>query len=97
MVNVKKWHQLFDMHVQEMLEKDVFSRNDLSWSEVYCPGGNKNDLVVAIPITRLDDFKKGKQNNLEGQCTFVRKHFVNKTYNETEYLPKTSAIRTCSK
>lgn len=51
------------MLVQEMVDKEVFSRLDLSWTKVCCREVSEKDLVAVIPLGRLDDFKRGEQNN----------------------------------
>lgn len=46
-----------------MNEKEVFSHDDLSWYEVKCTRSCKIDLIATIHLCRLEDFKKGIQNN----------------------------------
>lgn len=59
MVKAKKWLKLLSYLSKKCLKK-ILSQVDLSWIEVCCTWDNKIDLVVAIPIDRVDDFKRWK-------------------------------------
>ena len=61
-----------DLEVQDPKNMVIFSSRDVVWSEIHQE--NKSiDHIALIPSSRVLDFIKGKGENPDAPCTFVRK------------------------
>lgn len=78
-----------------MIDKEVYSCLDLSWTKIHHKGFSEKDLVATIPIDRLDESKRGEKNNLEAQCIFMWKQIINMIYDEVDgnFPPNFFALR----
>ena len=60
-----------DIEVQDLSQKDIFSSVDMRWSEAL-KEDKSVDRVAIIPYSRVSDFIKGEEINLDTPCSFLR-------------------------
>ena len=75
MVRKKKWSSIMDIEVQDLSQKDIFSSVGMRWSEVL-KEDKSVDRVAIIPYSRVPDFIKGEQINLDAPCSFFRRRNI---------------------
>jgi len=62
-----------DIEVQDLSQKDIFV--DMRWSEVL-KEDKYVDRVAIIPYSRVPDFIKGEEINLDAPCSFFRRRNI---------------------
>jgi hypothetical protein len=70
MVRKTKHSHIKKLPVQSLSDKNIFSSQDLVWSDIQREDGTI-DRTPMIPYNRLEDFIMGEKNNLDAPCTFV--------------------------
>ena len=60
-----------DIEVQDLSHKDKFSSVDMRWSEVL-KEDKFVDRVAIIPYSRVSDFIKVEEINLDAPCSFLQ-------------------------
>jgi hypothetical protein len=72
MVRKTKHSHIKKLPVQSLSDKNIFSSQDLVWSDIQREDGT-TDRTALIPYNRLEDFIMGEKNNPDAPCTFVRR------------------------